>query len=287
MLFPRISALSEALWSQKENKNWDDFQKRLMTQFKRYELWKVNYSKAFFDLKSSILPTQNFSGIKWKLESRTFTDDILIYKWNNKSEADRNIVSNKKECTRTIQSGGLYYGSSQSNKVVNNLIKQEFHFNLATGKKITPLTPISEKYPGDGAFTLVNGVQNEKGFARSKEFIAYEGKDCEVVIDLGKDESFASATIHTLRRESSWIYPPSSFEVFTSADGSNYTSAGATSGFTETNSATGNGVMQLNFSNDYNVRYIKIVAKNFGNIPAGKPGAGHKAWLFLDEIEVN
>ena len=35
-----------------------------------------------------------------------------------------------------------------------------------------------------------------------------------------------------------------------------------------------------------NVRYIKVVAKNWGEIPAGNPGAGMKAWLFVDEIEI-
>lgn len=49
MIFPRMSALSEVLWSRKEDRNFQDFKKRMMTQFKRYDLWKVNYSKAHFD----------------------------------------------------------------------------------------------------------------------------------------------------------------------------------------------------------------------------------------------
>jgi hexosaminidase len=49
MLFPRLSALSEVLWSEPENKNWDDFKKRMAEQFKRYDLWKVNYCKKGFD----------------------------------------------------------------------------------------------------------------------------------------------------------------------------------------------------------------------------------------------
>ncbi|MDR3712597.1 MAG: beta-N-acetylhexosaminidase [Puia sp.] len=45
MIFPRLSALSEVLWSQKNDRNWTDFQKRMETQYKRYDLWKVNYYK--------------------------------------------------------------------------------------------------------------------------------------------------------------------------------------------------------------------------------------------------
>ncbi len=43
MAFPRIAALSEVLWSKKENKSWTGFKKRIPTQFKRYDLWNVNY----------------------------------------------------------------------------------------------------------------------------------------------------------------------------------------------------------------------------------------------------
>jgi hexosaminidase len=49
MIFPRLSALSEVLWSKKEDRNWQGFQKKLLVQFKRYDLWNANYSKAFFE----------------------------------------------------------------------------------------------------------------------------------------------------------------------------------------------------------------------------------------------
>lgn len=46
MIFPRMTALSEVLWSRKEDKNWEDFQPRLQRQLKRFDLWKINYSQA-------------------------------------------------------------------------------------------------------------------------------------------------------------------------------------------------------------------------------------------------
>ncbi|HEV7331128.1 MAG TPA: beta-N-acetylhexosaminidase [Flavisolibacter sp.] len=52
MVFPRMSALSEVLWTPKEKKNWTDFQRRLPDQFKRYDLWKANYSRAYFTDKN-------------------------------------------------------------------------------------------------------------------------------------------------------------------------------------------------------------------------------------------
>lgn len=46
MIFPRLSALSEVLWSPKAKKDYPDFEKRMLAQFKRYDLWKSNYYKA-------------------------------------------------------------------------------------------------------------------------------------------------------------------------------------------------------------------------------------------------
>ncbi len=54
MIFPRLTALSEVLWSPKEKKDWNSFQQRLRTQFKRYDLWNASYSKALLDPKASI-----------------------------------------------------------------------------------------------------------------------------------------------------------------------------------------------------------------------------------------
>jgi len=47
MIFPRLSALSEVLWSPKEQRSWPDFERRLQTQYIRYQLWHANYYRAY------------------------------------------------------------------------------------------------------------------------------------------------------------------------------------------------------------------------------------------------
>lgn len=56
MIFPRMSALSEVLWSPKNKRNWRSFQPRLKYQYKRYDLWKANYYSASSEIKSSLEP---------------------------------------------------------------------------------------------------------------------------------------------------------------------------------------------------------------------------------------
>lgn len=47
-LFPRLSAVAEQVWSPAEKTVWDDFSKKMPTQFDRYDLWGVRYNEAFF-----------------------------------------------------------------------------------------------------------------------------------------------------------------------------------------------------------------------------------------------
>ncbi|MBI2730505.1 MAG: hypothetical protein HYX40_07120 [Sphingobacteriales bacterium] len=176
-----------------------------------------------------------------------------------------------------------YYANAVKNgKLVSN-ITQSFHLNKATGKKITLINQPSTKYAGDGAFTLVNGVQNEKGLARSKEFLGFEGTDCEAVIDLGKSTEIKEVIAHTFEENGSWIYRPKSIEVLVSDDGINFQSAGKSDMFIEVYPLRKVGVSFTALQ----TRFIKVLIKNFGTIPAGNPGGGHSPWLFLDEIEVN
>lgn len=46
MIFPRMSALSEVVWSPKDSKNWTEFSSDLPEMYKRYELWETNYYKG-------------------------------------------------------------------------------------------------------------------------------------------------------------------------------------------------------------------------------------------------
>ncbi len=170
-----------------------------------------------------------------------------------------------------------------ANKPIDR-IEQKFYFNKATGKKITLTTQPAITYQADGAFTLVNGVQNDKGIGKRKEFLGFSGTDCEAMIDLGSVQQISNVKAHVLEVVSNWIWRPKSMQVLTSTDGTTFTEMGNTDKF-ETNGANGNGIMTVERS--VTARYIKIKLVNFGTIPENNSGVGNKAWLFVDEIEVN
>ncbi len=288
MIFPRLSALSEVLWSPKENKNWVDFEKRMQTQFKRYELWKANYSRAYYDLKATVLPTENFDGVLWKLETKYPSAEIktVTHYGGRPYELKFNEGKNY-TAPLVVKSTQLLAAISRlKGKPISNPISQNIYFNKATGKKITLSNAPSNTYKGDGAFTLVNGIQNENGLQKSKEFLGFSGMDCEAVIDLGKEEKISNVIVHCLRETGSWIWQPLTVEVFVSNNGTDFSSVGLTDDFKIKRRNLETGTMKVEFKSA-NARYVKVVAKNWGDIPSGNPGEGSKAWLFVDEIEIN
>jgi hexosaminidase len=119
--------------------------------------------------------------------------------------------------------------------------------------------------------------------SRSREFIGYNGNDAQVVIDLGNAQQIDSVTVHTLNAGGSWIYPAQKIEVSLSKDGKSFQPAGSSTEFIKTNG--GNGKLQVTFS-PVSARFVKVDVENLGKIPDGKPGAGEKAWLFLDEVVI-
>lgn len=281
MVFPRMSALSEVLWSPKEKRNWNDFEQRLQTQFKRYDLWKANYSKAYFDLRSSITPTENHNGIYWTVTSKT-SGGLNIGHPAEDHEAFEVVQQNDTLLRAKVFHSNNYH-AEQSGKGFVSFLDQTFSFNKATGKKVSITSTPNEKYPGQGgAFSLVNGVYSSKGLSYP-DWLGWIGDDLETTIDLGKATTFDSVRMHTLAQNGSWIYLPQYVEVFASNDGTNFSSMGKSSQFRNDTLTMG----WINVpTNKQPARYIKLLAKNYGLIPDGQPGGGNKAWLFADEIQV-
>lgn len=299
MIFPRMIALSEVLWSPKEKRNWSDFERRLPAVFERLEREKINYSKAYYEPLISIIPTLSYDGIQLKVKNKKSKS---VYYYGNKAVsqfslfADSIVHTIRQSGTYSIRLLGEYNPKIEGEKwglTVTSpfeiLFKNDLKlfFNKATGKKITLANEPSKSYPGDGAFTLVNGVQNEEGLARSNEFLGFDGKDLDATIDLGKESEVSKITVHTLQQTGSWIYLPTQIEVsfIPFIDSTVNTKHVPIEKVTHLVNNE-NNVQEIKLAQPKTCRYIKVYVKNYGIIPAGKPGAGHAAWLFADEIEL-
>ena len=300
MIFPRLSALSEVLWSPKEKRNFTDFEKRLPGLFKRYELWRSNYSNAYYDIKASIKPSSDNNGLLWTLESKALgknaqirisTDDMTLGNEKGKNDAAKGDYRLFQYNKPIVVSKSAQYNASLLLKNDKGAqieccgLQQKFSLNKATGKKITLASGPSTTYPGNtGAFGLINGAFSDRGF-NSPEWLGWFGGDMEAVIDLVKPVSVSSVRVHTLDQSQSQIWLPSSVELYTSVDGKNFTAAGTTNKFEKDDNGFNAGFYTITLS-PVNVQYLKVVAKNHGIIATGNRFAGSKAWVFVDEIQV-
>ncbi|MFY7898699.1 MAG: family 20 glycosylhydrolase, partial [Chitinophagaceae bacterium] len=282
MVFPRIAALSEVLWSRKENKNWTFFQEKLQQQFKRYQLWKVNYSNAYYDITDSILPTANYNGILWKLG--TNDNKATIY-YSIRGDGFSAPAQPYKQPVliqnyTTVASSILLDGKPLKWRY------KTFDFNKATGKKITLTHQPSNAYPGNGGvFGLVNGVAAEEKFP-SVEWTGWNGKDMEAIIDLGKIDTVSKVVMYNFAKQNSWIYPASEVIIAVSTDGIQYQQVYQEDLLKDEMFQKLGGKIVGDFTKTTQ-RYIKILVRNFGKIPKGNIGAGNNAWLFIDEIYIN
>jgi len=315
MIFPRLSALSEVLWSPKNLRDWSDFEKRLTVQFKRYDLWKTNYSRAYYDLKAEILPAGDNQSLLWKLETKTDPKKSRIVvsvenptkkplTWlvpDDRQQADTKIIYRDSVISDTsfsIDYGGpirissdinctarLYQSDEQGNGSQHPLSQttQKFLFNKATGKTITLTYPPAVEFPGNGgAFGLINGAITEKT-GNFSEWLGWVGTDMEAVIDLGKEQTVSKIGIHTYDQRRGRYYQPLFMEAFISTNGKEFSSVGKTSQFLPDHDNIGymNVGLQATVT-----RFVKVFAKNAGTIPDGQPGAGNPARMLIDEIQV-
>jgi len=115
-----------------------------------------------------------------------------------------------------------------------------------------------------------------------KNWLGFSGKDVEATIDFGSTTSFEKVSLNTFNGESSWIYLPKEIQFLVSNDGISFSSIKIVSQEQITNR---NGILVESFPKT-TAKYLKVMVKNYGIIPDGKPGAGNASWLFIDEISV-
>jgi hexosaminidase len=274
MLFPRMTALSEVLWSQKSNKNWQHFETKIPGIFERYDFWKVNFSRAYYDIQPTIT-TDDYKGIKWKLTSNYPEGIIYVNSQNMKDDIEYKTPVQ-------ISSSDNYKAIIKDKKgtYLSSWMTQQFHINKASGRKIELVNPPSNSYAVGGVITLVDGIHNTKGMSKSSQFLGFSGTDLIATIDLGEIVSIDSIKFHAFEQNVSWIYRPSQVSIFESENGVEYELSAALG------EPEGKSNLIYKMTKPIKTQFLKIVAQNFGIIPSGMPGSGNKAWLFADEIEV-
>ena len=147
----------------------------------------------------------------------------------------------------------------------------------------------SKQYSAGGPFGLIDNRRGGENW-RTGGWQGYQGTDFEAVIDLREVKEVGYISAGFLQDAKSWIFMPSEVEYLLSEDGVNYESVAV---IPTTVSDTDLNVQIWNcswsaFSQPVipEARYVKVRAKNYGDLPEWHPGAGYPAYIFIDEIVI-
>ena len=272
MAFPRMVALSEVVWSEDKNKNFENFKTRLEFYQQRLDARDVNYANHLHEIlgkseiKEGVLymnlkTSSNTKSIRYTLDGTAPNINSAVYK----------------EPLLIDKSVTIHAASFNAKDQVSGVFKESIKMHKAVGKKITFDVAPSEKYNAGGNAALINGINGSDKRYGDNEWLGFDGKDVEITIDLGKEMDVNSISTRFNNQNGSWIYAPS--QVIVSFPGKEEFIPIELEQSEEK-------IVDLKLETKIVTRYIKLKLINYGIIPDGKQGAGHKPWLFIDEIVV-
>lgn len=275
MLFPRITAIAEVVWGTSEPEKYKNFEDRVVHHMLFWKQKNINYSKAIYEIVSDVMVKNNvvYYALKGRNETGIrYTMDGSEPNW----QSDSYITPIKIEKSGTIKSG--YFENEQAKSAT---VTQDFLISKTSGKTITLTSEPSKTYGKGGASALVDGVRGDL-LRFGKNWLGFSGKDVEAIIDFDGPITFEKISLNTFNGETSWIYLPVEIQFHVSHDGKSFELLHTVS---KEKINKKNGVIEEILPKT-TTKYLKVLAKNYGIIPDGKPGAGNSSWLFIDEISV-
>ncbi len=276
MVFPRILAMSEIDWSGPSTNfetDYPDFFSRIEGFMKRLDALNINYANYLYEIEGKKLKENNQvfyelstptkgKNIRYSInneETQVYSKPILIEK---DSKITANVFKNDEKLGRDFS--------------------EEIKYHKAITAKITLNVPPNPAYAAGGKEALINGISGSDKRYGDKEWSGFWGDDLEITIDLGKDTEIHSLETRFFNSPGVWIYSPKELSVSCkSSDGKEFAYS------KEIKVEDSNKIdvlVNLAENKSFKTRYIKLKIPNYGMIPDGLQGAGHKAWTFIDEI---
>ena len=272
MAFPRAVALSEVLWSSPEHKNYQDFIHRLEQYQKRLDQLEVNYANHIYSVEGEL----------------TYVNDHLTYELNTTSSSYPIYYSTDKSFPSKLYSDPIKVDSSMhikavvlnsKNTALGAVFQQKINLHKGVGATIAIDKEPHPAYNAGGKGALINGISGNNKRYGDKEWLGFSGEDIIVTIEFDRPKNIKTISTRFYNGNGQWIYAPNEIGFsFYLEDGKTVNDITI---LEEKNNLLVNYSYELKSTA---VKKLDIIVKNYGTIPEGKQGAGHKAWTFIDEI---
>ena len=272
MIFPRLFALSEIVWTADKQKNWDSFVRRVEAFMERLDVKGVNYARSIYQVVPTVV--NEGGNISLKLESEVPTAQIL-YALNGTDIAAAEKYTAAITLTQTTEYKAFVSGGKVSNTVTTGKVT----FHKAIGKPVNYTPTYHRSYQGQGEGTLTNVIRGTKNF-HDGQWLGWLGMDTiTLALDMEELTEVSEVRVGAMDCQSAGIFYPTKVVVLVSADGKQFKKVGNIAEPCEIRGKTTLKDFVLQFDTE-KARYIKIVLTN------AVPPKGGDAWLFIDEVLV-
>jgi hypothetical protein len=173
----------------------------------------------------------------------------------------------------------------QSPLVSSSFHKIENDYTIEISGKYNP------QYTAGGDNGIIDGLHGDVDW-RKGGWQGYQSQDFECVIDLKEVKQIQKIDATFLQDTRAWIFFPKQVEIYTSYDGKEYRPFG-TQPITTFKSPSDNVDASIekasSFTKPINCQFVKIIARNYGKLPAWHQGygmEGDNAFIFIDEITI-
>lgn len=156
-------------------------------------------------------------------------------------------------------------------------------------KNTTFVNEPEKRYAKDADIALMDGKQGVIGDYYWGNWLGFNGNDMEATIELTDPIDIIRMTIGYAHNPDSWVVWPKSVQYSFSSDGKNFTeweSAIMTEYSLPDNKVPKGRMLAYATVNAKKVKFIRLKIENQGVLPMWHPYKGEKAWLMVDEIQV-
>ena len=281
MAFPRMIALSEVLWSTAENKNYHNFKKRLVVYQQRLDKLNVNYANHLYEINGNISfkNKQVFYNLKASSNDKTIRFTVDGTNPNSTSTTYKKPI--------LIEKNTIIKAASFNKQVmISTIFSESINKHKAIGNPISLNVAPHKAYNSGGKQALINGVSGSNKRYGDKEWLGFAGDDLEITINFNTPKEINSISTRFYNGNGQWIYAPKEVALILNIENGKVIST--KSKIKNSDSLLVNFNYNIQKYNTEKLKFttLKLIIPNYGIIPDGKQGAGHKAWTFIDEIIV-
>ncbi|MEY4280922.1 MAG: hypothetical protein RLZ39_334 [Bacteroidota bacterium] len=278
MILPRMQALSEVLWTQKQVTDWSSFITRLQPYLRKFEQQGWRYCEGNFKVAMQPRVINNTMKVSLEAESK---DDQIVYSLDG---TEPSLFSPIYKDSLVLSSTCVVKAQLVHKQVLKGR-PSTMHFTMHAAFGVVPSfeKPFNTYYPANGAATLTDGILGNTD--HHANWLGWSKSDMVATLSFSKDTLVHEVELGCLQNYASWIFFPEWIKVFAiNKDGSQKELAMHTMERKATKGAVINRV-KLSFP-EQKLKTIKIVAGPLPACPKEHPGYGDTGWLFFDEIVV-